>query len=69
MMNFMKQCKCGFAAIAVFLFSVLICYINGYTLKNWAATTWMVLIFIALAAGFCLRCRQKEDETNAIQGN
>lgn len=63
-MKFVKGCRCGFAAIAAFVLCVLVGYLNGYTLGNWAALSWIAALFIALAAGFCLRCRQKEDDTD-----
>ena len=63
-MKFLKGCRCGFAAIAAFVLCVLVGYLNGYTLGNWAALSWIAALFIALAAGFCLRCRQKEDDTD-----
>jgi len=61
-MKFWKKCKCGAAAIVVFILCLLVGYINGYTFGNWAISTWIAAIFIAVAAGICLRCRQKEDE-------
>ncbi len=64
-MSFLKKCNCALVAAGVFVLCAVICYVNGYTLGNWAATTWIVLFFIAFAAGFCLRCRQKEDEADS----
>ena len=64
-MKAMKRCKCGAAAIAVFILCSLVGYINGHHLGNWTTSTWIAAIFIALAAGICLRCRQKEDEIDA----
>ena len=58
----LKKCRCVAVAIFVFILCILVAYINGYTLGNWRTSTWIAAIFIALAAGYCLRCRQKEDE-------
>lgn len=63
-MKSIKECRCGFVAIVAFALCVLGGYLNGYTLGNWAASSWIAALFIALAAGFCLRCRQKEDNTD-----
>jgi hypothetical protein len=62
-MKFIKECRCGLVAIAAFILCVLIGYLNGYTLGNWGSFTWIAALFIALAAGICVRCRQKEDNT------
>ena len=61
-MTLMKRCKCGIAAFVAFIIAVLVAYINGYTFGNWAVSTWLAALIIAGAAGFCLRCRQKEDD-------
>ena len=66
-MKFTKHCRCGLVAIAAFILCVLVSYLNGYTLGNWASFTWIAALFIALAAGFCLRCRQKEDKIDEDQ--
>ena len=66
-MTLMKRCKCGLVALLVFFLSILVCYINGYKMGNWTASTWIVLIFIATAAGFCLRCRMQQEDENQIQ--
>ena len=62
-MAVIKKCKCGLAAVVAFLAGLLVAYINGYTLGNWASSTWIAVFLIALAAAICLRCRQKEDES------
>ncbi len=63
-MKFIKECRCGLVAIAAFILCALISYLNGYTLGNWAGLSWIAALFIALAAGICLRFRQKEDNTD-----
>ena len=65
-MKFWKKCKCGAVAIALFILCLLVGYIKGYTIGNWATSTWIAAIFIAMAAGICLRCRQKEDEIDEL---
>lgn len=64
-MGVLKKCNCALVAVGMVVLSGGICYVNGYTLGNWTATTWIVVLFIAFAGGFCLRCRQKEDETDS----
>jgi hypothetical protein len=66
-MKFIKKCHCGFVAIAAFILCVLVGYVNGYTLGHWGSFSWIAALFIALAAGLCLRCRQKEDNTDEDQ--
>ena len=63
-MKFMKKCRCGLVAVAAFILCVLVGYLNGYTLGNWTGLAWIAALFIALAAGFCVRCRQKEDNSD-----
>ena len=63
-MKFIKECRCGLVAIAAFILCVLVGYLNGYTLGNWGTSAWIAALFIALAAGICLKCRQKEDTTD-----
>ena len=63
-MKFIKQCRCGLVAIAAFILCVLVGYMNGYTIGNWGCFAWIAALFIALAAGICIRCRQKEDNSN-----
>ncbi len=63
-MKFIKECRCGLVVIAVFILCVLVGYLNGYTLGNWGCFAWIAALLIALAAGFCLRFRQKEDNTD-----
>ena len=63
-MKFIKECRCGLVAIAAFILCVLVGSLNGYTLGNWGSFAWVAALFIALAAGICIRCRQKEDNTD-----
>ena len=66
-MKFMKECRCGLVAIAAFILCVLVGYVNGYTLGNWGSFAWIAALFIALAAGLCIWCRQKKETTSENQ--
>lgn len=56
-----KKCCCIYAALISFLVILLISYFAGYSMGNWTLTTWLAVIVIVVAAGFCTWCRQKED--------
>jgi Kef-type K+ transport system membrane component KefB len=62
-----KKCCCFYAAIVSFIVIFLITYITGYTMDSWTLTTWLAAIITVAAAGFCLWCRQKEDEHSLEQ--
>ena len=61
-MNLGKKCCCFYAALVSFAAIFLITYFAGYSMNKWTLTTWLAVIITVNAAGFCLWCRQKEDE-------
>ncbi|MEN8142431.1 MAG: hypothetical protein ABFQ82_02405 [Thermodesulfobacteriota bacterium] len=64
-MEFRKHC-CKFAALAAIVAILLVSFLRGYDILDWALLSWLGATIVVVAAWLCMKCR--DDGSGDEQG-